>query len=561
MKSKNQNGLYVAFDIGTVSIKAAVLEVNDNGQRLAAIEEEALKPVSAFPGEDEHRQQVIEALKNIASRLPLNQVRSVSALFANRELQVKIIELPNMVQNDQVGKILNWEAKKLLSPNFREEPYAFSYRIIRSNPFVVALAVIPQRLLEKFAETFEAAGIKIDGAYGEVFAAQALKDIIDISGAPALSIVNLGQTGTHLQIFSAGELKFYRYIPSGMSEMSIPPKTNELEMYSQKIRFSFDYFRAVSKLNQIDCIYFMGGGAAQPDILPFERSYFSPSRINIVDISSGVDISPMLPDLGDNSPAEEKQRRLLPFIPSIGTILAGLSKESNETNLYAQLKNSKREKRFQELARLLPLWLGLAGVLIVSIILISMKSSFNSELSEIQTQLNSARMNNEAINIKIAKYKAATDTGIKLSPAARKTLEPIIKSKTGIARALFMVFQNRPDGLKFEEILIRSEQESENFVLEDRQETSSPDQTSGVEDNPMAAFQSRFDNGANDNEQLREGLIGKILIIRGICNNHEEISQFSENLVKKKLLSRLKLLQSRRKNPTSLEFLLKGEMP
>lgn len=560
MKSKTHNGLYVAFDIGTVSIKAAVLEVNDSGQRLSAIEEEALKPASAFPGEEEHRKQIVEALKSLSSRLPMARCKGVSALFANRELQVKIIELPSMVQNDQISKILNWEAKKLLSPNFREEPYSFSYRIIRSNPFVVALAVIPQRLLEKFTDIFEEAGIKLDGAFGEVFAGQALKEIIDISGAPALSIVNLGQTGTHLQIFSAGELKFYRFIPSGMSEMSVPPTTNELEMYSQKIRFSFDYFRAVSKLNQIDRIFFMGGGAAQPDILPFERSYFSPSKINIVDISSGVDISPMLPDLGDNAPAEEKQRRLLPFIPVVGAILASISAESKEMNLFAQLKSSRRDRKIQELAKLLPLWLGIIGIILTAIILMMMKSSVAEELTEVQKKLDTARMSNEATNIKIAKYKAASDTGTKLSPAERKALEPLLKARTSADKALYQIFQNRPDGLRFEEILIRTDQEAENYVFEDQQDMS--EQQSGeIDENLMAAFQSRFDGGAIDQEQLREGIIGKTLVIRGTCSNHEEISQFSEVLLKNRLLVRLKLLQTRAKNQNTLEFLLKGEMP
>ncbi|EKD84282.1 MAG: hypothetical protein ACD_39C00136G0008, partial [uncultured bacterium] len=294
MKNTNNKGLYAAFDIGTVSIKAAIIEVTDSGKRIATIEEEALKLPADFPGEEEHRQHVIESLKSLASRLPMKECRHVSALYSNRELQVKIIELPSQVQIEQIDKILNWEAKKLLSPNFREEPYAFAYKVVRKSPYMVALAVIPQRLLERFADLFEVAGINLDSAYGEVFAADALKEIVDISGLPAMSIVNFGHSGTHLQIFAAGELRFYRFIPSGMSEMTVPPTDNELEMFAQKIRFSFDYFRAISKLNQIDSLFFMGGGAALQGALPFARTYFNPSRVNIVDTSSGIDISPIL---------------------------------------------------------------------------------------------------------------------------------------------------------------------------------------------------------------------------------------------------------------------------
>ncbi len=560
MKQKNSNGLYVSFDIGSVSIKAVVLEINDTGQRLVSIEEEALKPLSEFPGEEEYRQQQIESLKKLATRLPLNEARRVSALFAHRELQIKILDLPSQVQQDQIDKILNWEAKKLLSPNFREEPYSYSYRIIRQNPFSVALTVIPQPLLERFTNLFESAGIPLDGSYSEVFAAHSLKEIIDISGVPALSIVNIGQTGTHLVIFAAGELRFYRFIPSGLSEMSVPPTNNELEMYSQKIRFSFDYFRAVSKLNQIDCLYFMGGGAAQPDLLPFERGYFNPTRINIVDISSGIDISPLMPDLAENTPAEEKQRRLLPFLPATGALLADISPESKGMNLSAQLRSKKRARRIQELARMMPLWLGIIGAIIAIAVLVFMKNQINAELSDLDKRLERAGHDHEAISIKIAKYRAAADTGIKMSPAFKKALEPMLKSRLTIAQALYLISQSKPENLAISEILVRNAAEAENIILEGSNDQE-PIEGMDTETNPEAPFQSRYYSDNNDIEQLREGLNGKILIIRGTTPSHEELGKFSENLAKKMVMGHFKTIQVKKIGKAGLEFLLKGEMP
>ena len=116
MKKKLKTGLFVSFDIGSVSIKATVVEVNEKGRRLSTTEEELLKPLAAYPGEEEFRGQIVDALKNLASRLPLKQCSAVTALYSNRELQVKIIELPSQVQADQLDNLLNWEAKKLLSP-------------------------------------------------------------------------------------------------------------------------------------------------------------------------------------------------------------------------------------------------------------------------------------------------------------------------------------------------------------------------------------------------------------------------------------------------------------
>ncbi|PKL42545.1 MAG: hypothetical protein CVV41_13410 [Candidatus Riflebacteria bacterium HGW-Riflebacteria-1] len=561
MKNTNKNGLYAAFDIGTAAIKAAIIEITDSGKRIATIEEEVLKPIGEFPGEEEHRLHVIESLKSLAGRLPIKDCRHVAALYSNRELQVKIIELPGQVQIEQIDKILNWEAKKLLSPNFREEPYAFAYKLVRKNPYMVALAVIPQRLLERFADMFEVAGINLESMYGEVFAADALKEIVDISGLPAMSIVNFGHSGTHLQIFAAGELRFYRFIPSGMSEMTIPPTDNEFEMFAQKIRFSFDYFRAISKLNQIDSVFFMGGGAALQGAMPFSRTYFNPSRVNIVDTSSGIDISPILPELADNAPAEEKQRRLLPFIPAIGAILACLSEQSVTMNLSACLKNKKREKRMQKLARLLPLWIGTAGVLLIMVVLFSMRINLEQEIADTQKQLETAKRFSETVSIKTSQMRAALDTSVKLSPPARKALEPIIQNRLTVDQLLFVLANDKPEGLRVDEILLRTDSEAESIDL--RSEDAAPQGDSGEygDDVQKNEFASTLTEELGDSEQFGEGLIAKVVVIKGTALSNEELSKYTSTLSEKRVIARYRAISSRKGSSSGLEFLIRGELP
>lgn len=565
MKSTDQKGLHIAFDIGTAAIKAVVVEVTDSGKRLAAIEDAILKPVSYFPDEEEYRQHVCEALKNLAGLLPIKECRHVSALYSNRELQVKIIELPNQVQEEQVSKILNWEAKKLLSPNFRDEPYAFAYRIIRKNPYMVALSVIPQRLLERFVDLFSEAGIKLDSTYGEVFAADTLKQIVDISGLPAMSVVNFGHSGTHLQIFAAGELRFYRFIPSGMGEMSVPPKDNELEMFLQKIRFSFDYFRAISKLNQIDSLFFMGGGAALAGVLPYARTYFNPSRVNIVDTSSGIDISPILPEISDNSPAEEKQRRLLPFIPAIGAILSSMSEQADTMNLSECLKSKQRDKRMRELARLLPLGIGLVGLILISLLILYMRSNLNQRLLETQKRLDSTRMGAEAITIKNNRLRASLDTGIKLSPAARKVLKPVIQNRLSLDQLLFIVAKVKPEGLKIEEILIRDEAEAENIGFPDSQTVTDSGYSNMPgeygEDTSKNDFASSLSDNLTDSDQSNTDLIGKLVIIKGFANTPQELSNFSEALAQKQVIARYKTINSKKSGKAGFEFIITGALP
>lgn len=556
MKKKLKTGLFVSFDIGSVSIKATVVEVNEKGRRLSTTEEELLKPLVAYPGEEEFRGQIVDALKNLASRLPLKQCSAVTALYSNRELQVKIIELPSQVQADQLDNLLNWEAKKLLSPAFREEPYAFSYKVLRKAPYSVAMAVVPQRLLEKFTELFELAKINLTGTYTEVFAAHELKEIIDISGLPALSIVNFGNSGTHLQIFSAGELKFYRFIPSGLSDMSDPPTETELEMYSQKIRFSFDYFRAVSKLNQIDILYFMGGGASQHGVLPFERNYFNPTKVNIVDISSGLDISPVLSELSQNQPAEEKQRRLLPFLPAIGACLAGMAEDSLHMNLSGRLTSQKREAKMAKLAGTLPFWTGMAGMLIAIIALLALHGSMLADQKSLYEQLNLVRMNTEAVSIKLNKHKASSENNLKLSPQAAKLLRPLLKSRNKTAEALFHIVAQKPETLNIEKIMIRTELEAESISFENADAEAI--QTEDGSNAPLPGIIRS--QSENDDQQLREGLKGEVLVIAGSAQAIENIGEYAEILTKKQAVKRIKSLNTR-KGKAGFEFLLKGVLP
>ncbi|MBP5468959.1 MAG: hypothetical protein J6Z11_06900, partial [Candidatus Riflebacteria bacterium] len=306
MNKKITPGLYGTIDIGTKSVKAIVVEFDSKGnKRLLNTASVDLAPFDTFVNEEEYNQQITEAISNLTNNLDLQKCRKIISLFYNRDLQVKLLDLPSSVKADQLAQVLPWEAKKLLSPHYKEEPFTYSYCITRGNPLSIALAVVPLPLLNAHLKRFENTGIKPDSVYTDVFSTLALQPIVDIAGLPALSIVNFGHTGTHLNIFSAGKLKFYRYIPTGTSELTNPPRENELEMFSQKIRFSFDYFRAVSKLNQVDALFFMGGGSARPEVLNYEQIYFSPKNINYVDVSSEIEIIPVISvNINDNITTE-----------------------------------------------------------------------------------------------------------------------------------------------------------------------------------------------------------------------------------------------------------------
>ena len=367
MNKKLNPGLYGTIDIGTKSVKAIIIEVNNNNKRLLKTESIDLAPYDTFVNEEEYNQQINNAISNLAKKLDMHKCKKIISLFYNRDLQVKLIDFPSSVKAEQLNQVLPWEAKKLLSTHYKEEAYTYSYCITRGNPLSVALAVIPLPLLNAHLKLFENTGIKPDTVYTDVFATLALQPIVDIAGLPALSIVNFGHSGTHLNIFSMGKLKFYRYIPTGTSEMTNPPKESELEMFSQKIRFSFDYFRAVSKLSQVDALFFMGGGSSLTDVLNYEQNYFSPTKINSLDISSEIDISPVISTSSNDSINTDNNIKLLPFVPSIGACLADFRDDSESMNLLTLIKKEEKEKHLEKIANTVPVILGIIAFLIASV--------------------------------------------------------------------------------------------------------------------------------------------------------------------------------------------------
>lgn len=566
---KTSPGLYCVFDIGAAAIKAVVIEVNDAGKRLINTETEAFEQSGSFSSEEEYMEQVTEKLSELAQKLPLAKCKKIASTFYNRELQVKIIDMPDQVKPEQLEQVLPWEAKKLLSSHYKEQPFAFSYSIIKERPMSIALAVIPQQLLENHLAVFNNAGIKIDSVYTDVFSAMALQPIVDLAGLPALSIVNFGYSGTHVQIFSTGKLKFYRFIPSGTAEMGNPPRESDLEMYSQKIRFSFDYFRAVSKLSQVDNLYFMGGGCAYDEVLPFEQTYFNPTKVHGLDVSSAMDISPIMSANKDESvAAADKTKGLLPYIPAIGACLAAMNPESDTMDLKTQFNKQERTKNIEKLLQTLPYVLAALGIIISFSILTAMYSAKKAELDDVNLKLGMNQNEISACEIKMVSLGTTeNEEQLLLSPQSKKVVEPIISHKYAYANLFIKIMACRQPGMKITDVLLRNNAEAEDIALKDENDNTFGENQE--EDNKLAPYTSKFTTALSE-QQIKEDFTGNIAIIHGIAETPEAVCVFSEALAKNAKPENMKkalppvikryLSINTRKSGKRIEFLLKGEL-
>lgn len=568
MTKKLNPGLYATIDIGTKSVKAVVIEVNDKSKRLLNAESIELAAFETFTNEDDYKKQITDSISKLVEKLDLTKCQKVISLFYNREFQVKLIDFPNTVKIEQLPQMLFWEAKKLLSAHYKEEEFSYSYCITRGNPLSVVLAVVPQTLLDAHMKLFENTGITPTSVYTDVFSSLALQPIIDIAGLPALSIVNFGHSGTHLNIFSAGKLKFYRFIPTGTAEMSNPPRESELEVYSQKIRFSFDYFRAVSKLTQVDALFFMGGGSAIQNVLNFEQNYFAPTKINALDVSSEIDISPIISVSFNEEVNTENSLKLLPYVPAIGGCLADFRDDSDNLDLLTLLKNKEKEKRLAKLAQTIPLFVGIIALLIglsfIYYLYTNKKENLDNltiEKNSIQSQIDINETKISSLSSQKSKYR------IKLNPQSMKLVQPIISNKYQLSNLFIRAMSVRPKEMKLDNILIRNKSEAEQITL--KAENNDENLNPGMEQEKTSPYLSQFSTEINE-EQIKEDISGSIAIIHGYADTQEQVSRFSESLntvstdkigrVIPRVLKRYISINMRKTRDRRIEFLLKGEL-
>lgn len=563
MKRHRPDGLYAAFDLGTFSVKAAVVERRQGRDALLFIDEERLRPQTEFAGEAAYRDHLVQAIRTLAARLPIKDCIEIAGLFNSRELQTKIAELPAQVQLDQIEGILQFEGRKLLSPNFKQEPFILGYRILRNAPPTVLLACVPQTLLVRFAELFEAAGVSLTGAYSEVFASFALRGLEEAGAIPTLAFANVGHISTHLTIFAAGELKFYRHIPAGMSEIQTMAAAQNLDVYYQKIRFSFDYFRAVSKLGQIDEIRFFGGGTAQGEFLDHAREYFAPTRTTLPDVSPRLDISAIM------KPGTEQGKTLLPHVPVIGTLLAHLDREGAPGDLLGRLLERRREASFARLTNAVPLFGGGIGLVLILAAALFLRSGASAELGDARNKSGIVRVTVDQLRLKQAGSRTAAGAlADRMSPVERQALKPLLAPHPAPAELLFRVARSRPDGIALNRIRLTSMAESSQEETEEETPTPQGDEIgysaesghvpSSIQPQPGSAGSVQTPN-QEPNEELR----GRLLEIRGTCTTPEALAGFSAALIRNGALSRIKSIKSRFNGSSGdrSKFVLKGELP
>jgi Tfp pilus assembly PilM family ATPase len=568
MKLTLPDGLYAAFDLGSHAVKAILLEKTEGKLRLTGVESETLKSQNDFPGESEFRTHQFETLRDLAAKLPLRQCRECFALYNSRETQVKIVDLPREILPDQVSGVLFWEAKKLLSPAMKTEPFLFAYRRVQDSPPAYAVAVIPTSRVQRLLELYEQAGVTVSGLYSEVFTVSALKACLPASGFPAYSLINIGFYNTYINIFAGGNLKFFRHIPSGLSEFSEVSDPREFEVFSQKIRFSFDYFRAVSKLPQIDDISLMGGGATHKEFLTFSRDYFQPSKVTPLDLSSLADVSPVLAKFGGET------SRLLPFLPAITCFFAHNDPQAEPANFAAGYRKILEAERYKRWSEFLPLVFGFIGVLIIAGVVYGLHATADAEKVRVQKAVSIAEQDVGAARIKVTRLQSST-VRFAMSEPEKRFLKDLLRPRPSPDAILFKVVTSLPEGVTLKSLHLGPAVDDDQTFAEEAQalpvDEAPPkapaDNETTVPGAPQAESEPReTEIPATTNDEQTSALNAanlseKTLVLKGTAETYDHLLIFVEKLKAAGAIKRYQMLQSARKPGEPVRFAVMGELP
>ncbi|MBF0545272.1 MAG: pilus assembly protein PilM [Candidatus Riflebacteria bacterium] len=447
MKKALNDGLYAGIDIGSFSIKAVILERKSGRSNVLQVIETLLSPQSDFPGESEYKEHLISKLVEIAEKLHLKSCKGISAIFHDKEIQVKFLELPSAPSPEQLEQMLFWEAKKLIPQNLKSEPFIFAYRSLKADLKNFALAAVPLSRFQAFLAIFDAAKIRPDALFPEAFTAISAKSLLPTATLPALSLINIGHFSTHIHIFSNGEPKFYRQIPSGTVELSEDSQDSEFEVFTQKIRFSFDYFRAVTKLGNIDEILIYGGGSLKKGLFDFAKRYFAPGRTAKLDFSSKFGLE-RLETAGLGVDID-----LATYLPALIATFCYLENNGTDNLVDSYLKRLEKEN-YESISRYVPTVLATICTIILFVTIISWKNKLQEQLTQIKENIHFNEVAIAAAKAKLEKQVSAYDPFHGLSTKIKKTIEPLLRDRLSGSEIFYKIAQSKIDGIFLKQIQI-----------------------------------------------------------------------------------------------------------
>jgi type IV pilus assembly protein PilM len=222
LRSMAQKDGYVAFDIGSSSIKMVEAAVDKNGCRLLNI------GISALPHGAVQNNMVVEGrlvVDVIRKLIHDNHVKSGKVISAvpGRAVIIKKIQMPRQ-DEDELEANVEFEANKLVPENL--ENVNLDYQVLGylegGNKMEVLVVAVKKEIVNSFTEVIEAAGLTPGIIDVDYFAMESMYETNyePQAAGEVIGLVHIGARYTSINVLSNGISTFTGDLPVGGEEFT-----------------------------------------------------------------------------------------------------------------------------------------------------------------------------------------------------------------------------------------------------------------------------------------------------------------------------------------------------
>ena len=216
--------LTFGIDLSNLSIKVAQVKKRGAGLILTSLGKEIIPPGFIGKGEIIKEKEVVSLIKMAIANVKGEKIKNkyIACSLPEDSAFIKVVRLPKL-EREEIENTIKWQ----IEPNFPvklEEVYFdwervkpilsqkdSSKTISESREQAVSIAVIPKKIVDSYMSVFKKAGLH--PIVFEIESMAVVRDLIKNSISPhPVIILDMGQCGTGLTIFSGGTILFTSHI-------------------------------------------------------------------------------------------------------------------------------------------------------------------------------------------------------------------------------------------------------------------------------------------------------------------------------------------------------------
>jgi type IV pilus assembly protein PilM len=222
ISSIGQKDGFVAFDIGSSSIKMVEAAADKSGYRLLNVGLTPLPPAAVQNNMVVESRFVADAIRNLIQEKGVRSSKVISAV-PGRAVIIKKIQMPRQ-EEDELEANIEFEANKMIPENL--ENVNLDYQVLGylegGNKMEVLLVAVKKEIVNSFTDVIEAAGLTPAIIDVDYFAMESVYEANyePQSAGEVIGLVHIGARYTSINVLSNGISTFTGDLPVGGEEFT-----------------------------------------------------------------------------------------------------------------------------------------------------------------------------------------------------------------------------------------------------------------------------------------------------------------------------------------------------